>query len=125
MPRMVLPRVDLPQPLSPTRPKVSPACTVKSTPSTAVSQPTVRLGKPRAMGKCFVRPLTSSMAGIGALSREEMTTYPMVGQDFQRRRLVLPTQRYGELTARMKAASLGWINERRHHARNTPNVTLL
>src|SRR5882672_3536335 len=122
---MVLPNVDLPQPLSPTSPKVSPGCTVKSTPSTALSHPVVRLGKPRVMGKCFVRPLISSMAGIGALSREKMTTHPVVGQDFHCRRLVLHTPRHGELTARMKAASWGWIDEMRHDARNTPNVTLL
>lgn len=54
-----------------------------------------------------------------------MTTYPVVRQDFQRWRLVLPTQRYGELTARMKTASLGWIDELWYDARNTPNVALL
>src|SRR5215471_10015903 len=122
---MVLPRVDLPQPLSPTSPKVSPGCTVKFTPSTALSQPTVRLGKPRVMGKCFIRPLTSSMAGIGGLCREEMTTHPVIGQDFQCRWPVLLTPWNNELTAGMKAAAMGWIDERRDHPRNPPHVTLL
>src|SRR4029434_3373376 len=98
---------------------------VKSTPSTALSQPTVRLGKPRVMGKCFVRPLTSSMAGIRLLVWEEMTPYPVVGENFQRRRLVLPTQRYGELTARMKTTSWWCIDKLRHHTRNTLQLTLL
>src|SRR5712692_2229080 len=68
MPRIVLPRVDSPQPLSPTSPKVSPGCTVKSTPSTALSQPVTRLGKPRVRGKCFFRPCTSRMASMFLLS---------------------------------------------------------
>jgi hypothetical protein len=77
------------------------------------------------MGKCFIRPLTSSMAGIRFLMWEEMTPYPVVGEDFQRCRLVLPTPRYGELTARMKAASLRRINEWWHDTWNPPQLTLL
>ena len=34
--------VDLPQPLSPTRPSVSPRCSAKLTPSTALTVPTWR-----------------------------------------------------------------------------------
>src|SRR5262245_55558447 len=98
---------------------------VKSTPSTALSQPTVRLGKPRVMGKCFIRPLTSSMAGIRLLVWEEMTTYPMVGEDFLRCRLVLPTHRYGKLAARMKATSRWWLDELQHDPRNPPQFPLL
>src|SRR5437867_4486930 len=107
MPRIVLPRVDFPQPLSPTRPKVSPGCTVKSTPSTALSQPVTRLGKPRVMGKCFDRFLTSSMASMFVLAGEEVTTHPMLGKNFCSQRLDLPTHRQCELTARVKTAALG------------------
>ena len=42
MPMTVLPSVDFPQPLSPTRPSVSPGRTESDTPSTARSQPTRR-----------------------------------------------------------------------------------
>ena len=47
------PRVDLPEPDSPTSPTVDPASTLRSTPSTARTCPTVRRRMPRWMGKCF------------------------------------------------------------------------
>jgi hypothetical protein len=49
--------VDLPQPDSPTMPRVSPSMTSKSMPSTAR---TTFFGpkKPPAMGKCLTRPRT-------------------------------------------------------------------
>src|SRR4051794_35330773 len=54
------PVVDLPQPDSPTRPRLSPSATWKSSPSTAWTAPTVRrIGKPPLTGKCLVRPETS------------------------------------------------------------------
>src|SRR3972149_5929422 len=55
---MVRPVVDLPQPDSPTSPKVSPVMTSKLTPSTARTWPTVRWMTPRRMGKCLTRPST-------------------------------------------------------------------
>src|SRR5215469_9985579 len=58
--RMQRPVVVLPQPLSPTSPKVSPRRTVKSMPSTAFTSPTFRLTTtPSVTGKCICSPLTS------------------------------------------------------------------
>src|SRR5712692_4655515 len=125
MPRIVLPRVDFPQPLSPTSPKVSPGCTVKSTPSTALSQPVTRLGKPRVRGKCFFRPCTSRIASMFLLSGEEVTTHPMIGKNLQSRRLDLPTHRQNELTAGVKTAALGRLDEMRDDAGNAADLALL
>src|SRR5438128_9130151 len=58
--RMARPVVDLPQPLSPTRPRVSPRRMNKSTPSTALTWATVRPSKPPLMGKWTFKPLTST-----------------------------------------------------------------
>ena len=58
---MVLPVVVLPQPDSPTRPRVSPAFSSKLMPSTARTSPDWRrMMKPRMTGKYFVSPLTVS-----------------------------------------------------------------
>src|SRR5947208_14139871 len=54
------PVVDLPQPLSPTRPSVSPRRIKRSTPSTALTCATVRFRRPPLMGKWTFRPLTST-----------------------------------------------------------------
>jgi len=52
---------DFPQPLSPTRPRVSPASSVRSIPSTAFTWPTVRGMMPRYLTGTYVRrPVTSS-----------------------------------------------------------------
>ena len=58
--RMQREAVVLPQPLSPTRPSVSPSCTVKLTSSTARTFPTTRRNTPLAIGKNLRRPRTSS-----------------------------------------------------------------
>ena len=58
-------KVDLPQPLSPTSPKVSPAAIEKLTPSTAKTCPTVRRRRPFLTGKCFLRPSTSIIGARG------------------------------------------------------------
>ena len=55
---IVRPSVVLPQPDSPTMPSVSPARTVRSTPSTARTCPTVCLKTPALIGKCLTRPST-------------------------------------------------------------------
>ncbi len=52
--------VDLPEPLSPTSPSVSPARMPKSTPSTAWTRPVTRLSRPECTGKSLRRPLASS-----------------------------------------------------------------
>src|SRR5713101_3363917 len=56
--------VVLPQPDSPMTPRVSPAATAKSMPSTALTQPTRLRGKIAVVtGKCLVRPSISSNGG--------------------------------------------------------------
>jgi hypothetical protein len=60
-PHDVRPVVDLPQPDSPTRPTVSPALTVKLTPSTAWTAPNWRLNTPARSGKCLTRFSTRSL----------------------------------------------------------------
>ena len=57
---MSLPSVVLPQPLSPTTPKVSPRPIARSTPSTALTWACTRPQNPRRTGKCFLSPLTST-----------------------------------------------------------------
>src|SRR5215470_2977731 len=67
MPITVFPSVDLPQPLSPTRPTVSPGHTASDTPSTARSHPTRR---PKALrtAKYRARSTTSSSGAFGSLA---------------------------------------------------------
>ena len=60
--RMVRPAVDLPQPDSPTKPRVSPCFSEKEMPSTAFMLPTTRRGKPPITGKYLTRSITSSRA---------------------------------------------------------------
>ena len=69
--RIVRERVDLPQPDSPTRPKVEPCGISKVTPSSARTWPTVRSSKtPDLIGKCLTRSVTSrSGAPLFMLSR--------------------------------------------------------
>src|SRR4029453_6496203 len=58
--RMVRPNVDLPQPDSPTMPKVSPSSPHKLTPSTALTAPLLREKSPSPTGKCFLRSRISN-----------------------------------------------------------------
>src|SRR5437764_3900700 len=58
--RMVRPTVVLPQPDSPTRPRVSPGLMAKLTSSTACTQATTRCSKPPRTGKYLTRFLTST-----------------------------------------------------------------
>src|ERR1017187_2927304 len=57
---MARPSVVLPQPLSPTRPSVSPGAMLKLTSSTAFTNSRTRLNIPCFTGKCTFRFLTSS-----------------------------------------------------------------
>src|SRR5690242_20738278 len=67
--RMQRPDVVLPQPLSPTSPKVSPRRTVKSIPSTAFTSPTLRCVMiPSVTGKYICSPLTSSRGLISVVA---------------------------------------------------------
>ncbi len=56
--RVALPTVVLPQPLSPTSPRVSPLMTEKLTPSTACTWPTTLPNTPFFTGKSFWRSVT-------------------------------------------------------------------
>src|SRR2546422_1343330 len=57
---IVRPSVDLPQPDSPTRPRVSPALISRSTPSTARTWATVRCKTPEATGNHVFSPRTDT-----------------------------------------------------------------
>src|SRR5580704_10714700 len=60
--------VDFPHPVSPTRPRVSPRCTSRLTPSTALTVPTVRLKKiPCLIGKCLTIPSARSSTSVPAV----------------------------------------------------------
>src|SRR5215510_15024825 len=60
----VRPSVDLPQPDSPTRPRVSPALISRSTPSTACTWPTVRCSTPEATGNHILRSVTATSGSL-------------------------------------------------------------
>src|SRR5262249_42619182 len=62
--RMSFEVVVLPQPDSPTRPRVSPALIVKLTPSTALTQPCWRPRREPPTGKYFLRSRTSSNGSV-------------------------------------------------------------
>src|SRR3954447_18797971 len=63
------PSVDLPQPDSPTTPRVSPLRRSKLTPSTARTAPTCFLNRmPRVRGKCLTRSRTSSTGSAPGLA---------------------------------------------------------
>src|SRR5215210_755515 len=64
----VRPSVVLPQPDSPTRPRVSPRRTKKLTSSTALTQATVRCRRPPFTGKYLTRRSTSSSVSCLDLS---------------------------------------------------------
>src|SRR5438477_1821613 len=73
--RMQRPVVVLPQPLSPTSPRVSPRRTVKSIPSTALTSPTFRLITiPSVTGKCICNPRTSR-SGLVSIAATLMTLF--------------------------------------------------
>ena len=63
--RIARPVVDLPQPDSPTRPSVSPGCSVNDTPDTACTVPTLRgmIPLPRT-GNSLTRSVTSSSGAV-------------------------------------------------------------
>src|SRR2546428_7061033 len=65
--------VVLPQPDSPTRPKVLPPLMVKVMPSTALTQPRVLPSRELPTAKCFLRSRTSSN---GSLTRDLLDGQP-------------------------------------------------
>src|SRR5690606_22566647 len=115
--RIVRPTVVLPQPLSPTKPSVSPSRTKKETSSTALTSAILRRKMPPWTGKYLQRFFTSKSAsgrivwsldsGIGFHLRiVQPATGPMAGVRLQHgRRLV--TDRHLLRAAIGKAASFG------------------
>src|SRR5581483_2456933 len=83
--------VVLPHPDSPISPRVSPAATAKSTPSTALTRPILRRGKGAVLtAKCLARPATSSrddIAFLRFLRRQPAARPPGRGQPGLGRRL--------------------------------------
>ncbi len=84
-------KVDLPDPLSPTSPRVVPAITSRSTPSTARTAPVLRRSTPLRMGNSLTRSVTvitgSTLASAAALhDRRRRHLEPGAGQG----ELVLP-----------------------------------
>src|ERR1700740_2960489 len=72
---MQRPVVVLPQPRSPTSPRVSPRRTVKSMPSTAFTSPTLRLmTSPSVTGKYICNPRTSR-SGLVSVAATLMTLF--------------------------------------------------
>src|SRR5262249_8593199 len=80
--RMSFEVVVLPQPDSPTRPRVSPALLVKLTPSTALTQPRWRPRSEPPTGKYFFSPCTSSNGSVtfGLLEGLPAPDHPAVTQ---------------------------------------------
>src|SRR5260221_7021359 len=110
--------VDLPQPLSPTRPSVSPAPIDRLTPSTARTWPTVRRSRPFFMGKCFLRPLTSRTGGldIGRRALGVPAGGPMTRPLLLVGRKERPAALVGERATRREGAARWQVREGRHHA---------
>src|SRR5690606_9068630 len=132
------PVVDLPQPLSPTNPSVSPRLMLKLTPSTAFTEPIWREKMmPRVTGKCLTKSRTSSSGRSPlpafcragslaiAMSAHLLPHRPVVRMNEARRlvpaaqvdelRLLLAADVAGELAARVEAAALRHVEGARHH----------
>ena len=71
----IRPRVDFPQPLSPTSPNVSPARMVRSTPSTAFTLRTLFRNNPPGSGKCRRKPVATSNGLSLALSSVDVPAF--------------------------------------------------
>src|SRR5579864_323798 len=70
----VRPSVDLPQPDSPTSPRVSPVLISRSTPSTACTCPTVRCSTPEATGNQTFRSVIESSGSDDVQARVNVET---------------------------------------------------
>ena len=122
--RMVRARVDFPQPLSPTSPRISPSLRVKETPSTALSEPT-DCSKiiPFLTGKCFSRSRTSRIESLMGLplnfSRVNAKTGASVaGLDFIECGGGCFAGVYGVLAAWSEGAAIKNRSKIRRHLRN-------
>src|SRR5438309_1554256 len=141
--RIERPRVDLPQPDSPTSPSVSPCLIVRSMPSTARTWPTVRFQTPLWMGNQVLSPRTSRRgseavqtvcsggratdSGKGSLQVVEVRSilcHPAGGslpvpERLQRRHLVVAAVD-GEGAAWVERAAVGKLDQVRWHALDGP-----
>src|SRR5690242_12855473 len=70
----VRPSVDLPQPDSPTSPRVSPVLISRSTPSTACTCPTVRWSTPEATGNQTLRSVIETNGSAAVQARVRVLT---------------------------------------------------
>src|SRR3990172_11483171 len=129
---MTRPVVDLPHPLSPTRPNVSPRRTSKVIPSTAFTAPTCRRISPRMIGKCFLRPSTCrrmlfSLMNCGHLLRCDLfdihpTGDLMLMASASQLRILIPAYVDDIRTARSKRTTfrlleqVGWTTFDAHQA---------
>src|SRR5262245_32384874 len=106
--RMSLEVVVLPQPDSPTRPRVSPLLIVKLMPSTALTYPRALPNRPPPTGKCFLRSRTSSSGSptASSLGREPAARGEPVSQVVFGR-LVGPAAVDGAGASGMEAATGG------------------
>src|SRR5262245_62603402 len=106
---MILAKVVLPEPDSPTMPSVSPALTFTLTPSSALTNPLEPIAKPLLTGKYFFRP-SASIIGI-AYGRPGPST-GLVAQHSAR--WPLPTETVGGDCSRQIACRSGQRGAKGH-----------
>src|SRR6266446_5662749 len=106
--RMSFEVVVLPQPDSPTRPRVWPWLMVKLTPSTALTQPRLLPRREPPTAKCFLRPRTSSNGSgmLGLLEGQPAPDGPAVAQVLLTG-LLSPTALHSMRTAGVEATARG------------------
>src|SRR5262245_1898508 len=107
---MILARVVLPEPDSPTMPSVSPGPTLTLTPSSALTNPPEPIAKPLLTGKYFFRPTASIIRErlwptetAHGLRRPTLRHVTIADRDRGRRLLLADRQPLG--TARREGAS--------------------
>src|SRR5687768_12405654 len=129
MPMTVLPSVDLPHPLSPTRPTVSPEATSSDTPSTARRSPILRPNALRT-GKYRTSPAISSRGAAISAARARsyahvhgmVTMHRVRGFDRRSPGPYGPAFDRRQLASRMEPAA-GWrIDQARHVAGDLPRL---
>src|SRR5712671_5783189 len=114
--RMQRPVVDLPQPDSPTSPKVSPASSSKLTPLTACTCSSPREKTPRLMTKFFTRFFTRSNGSLIVSLSLQYARDLVAGRDLAQRRRSLKAYRLSERAARRETAAWHRIERAWHDA---------
>src|SRR5262249_740818 len=122
--RIQRPVVDLPQPDSPTKPRVSPAPTSKLTSLTAWTRSAAPEKIPRLRRYCFTRFFTRSSGSVIAVRSLQDTRDFVARRDFAQRGNSLNAVCACEWAARRKAAAGQRFERARHHARNRFEATL-